>query len=193
MADPRVLIGYHTVQGQAAKIAERIAQVLRDDAVSVDVASLDSAPPPEGYDAVVLGDSIHVVKHSRELKRYLRDHEELLAGLHTALFQVSLTSTNPDEEHTATARSLVQDLLDDTGFDPDVVGMFAGNLAYTRYGWLKKRAMRAIVKREGGSLDMSHDHEYTDWDAVEHFAHDVASLARTGVAGPGTDDEQGSS
>lgn len=179
MSEPKVLVAFHSVQGQAAKIAERIAQVLRDEGASVEVAAVESALAPDGYDAVVLGDSIHEVHHSRELKRYLRDHASALDSVHTALFQVSLTSTNPDEEHTDTARSMVQELLDDTGFDPDIVGMFAGNLAYTKYGWFKKRLMRAIVKREGGSLDMTQDHEYTDWDAVEHFAHDIAALART--------------
>jgi len=52
----------------------------------------------------------------------------VLDKLPTALFQVSLTSANPDDEHTATAQSLVQELPDGTGFDPDLVGLFAGPL-----------------------------------------------------------------
>ena len=56
--------------------------------------------------------------------------------------------------------------MERTGFDPDAVGLFAGALVYTQYGWLKRHLMRSIVKREGGDLDMSKDYEYTDWDAV---------------------------
>lgn len=182
MTEPRVLIVFHTVEGQTTKIAERIASVLRDEGASVDMRAAESAPAPEGYDVVVVGDSIHVVHHSRDLKRYLRDHSDALEATPTALFQVSLTSANPDDEHTATAHGLVQELLDETGFDPDVVGLFAGNLAYTQYGWLKKRVVRAIVKREGGSLDMSQDHEYTDWDAVERFGREFAELVRSSRA-----------
>ena len=96
----------------------------------------------------------------------------------SALFQVSLTSANPDADHTATAHALVEDLLQRTGFDPDAVGLFAGALVYTQYGWLKRHVMRAIVKREGGDLDMSRDYEYTDWAAVERFAEDIDRLVR---------------
>ena len=97
----------------------------------------------------------------------------------SALFQVSLTSANPDVEHTDTAHALVEDLLKRTGFDPDAVGLFAGALVYTQYGWFKRRVMRAIVKREGGDLDMSCDYEYTDWAAVERFAEDIDHLVRS--------------
>ena len=54
--------------------------------------------------------------------------------------------------------------------------MFAGALLYTRYGWVKRHLMRAIARHEGGDVDTSRDHDYTDWDAVEHFAGDVAAM-----------------
>ena len=112
-----------------------------------------------------------------QLVHYLKEHASALNEMPTALFQVSLTSTNPDEEHTATAQAMVHELLGKTGFEPDIVGLFAGALVYTQYGWFKRRVMRAIVKREGGDTDMSHDYEYTDWKAVEQFARDVDALA----------------
>ena len=102
---------------------------------------------------------------------------DALTAMPTALFQVSLTSANPDEAHTATAHGLVQELLDETGFAPDIVAMFAGALVYTQYGWLKGRVIRAIVKREDGDTDMSRDYEYTDWDAVDAFGTDLVALA----------------
>ena len=173
---PSVLVVFHTSEGQTAKIAERIATVLHGRGLAVDVSAVQSAPAPDGYDAVVVGDSIHVVKHSRAMIRYLEEHAARLDAMPAAVFQVSLTSANPDAEHTATAHALLQELLDRTGFDPDIVGLFAGALVYTQYGWLKRHVMRAIVKREGGDLDTSRDFEYTDWSAVEHFADDVATL-----------------
>jgi len=93
------------------------------------------------------------------------------------LVQVSLTSTNPDEEHTVAAQRLVHELLDHTGYEPDAVGLFAGALVYTQYGWLKRHVMRAIAKHEGGDLDTSRDYEYTDWNAVDLFAADVHEIA----------------
>jgi menaquinone-dependent protoporphyrinogen oxidase len=172
----KVLIVFHSGEGQTAKIAERVASVLRDGGAAVDVTRVETAPSSDGYDGVVVGDPIHVQHHSRAMTKWLRDHADTLRDRPTALFQVSMVSANPDEEHAAAAHVLVQKLLDDTGFDPDVVGMFAGALAYTQYGWFTKRVMRSIVKREGGETDTSRDYEYTDWDAVDQFARDIGSL-----------------
>ena len=60
--------------------------------------------------------------------------------------------------------------------------MFAGALVYTQYGWFKRRVMRVIARREGGDTDMTHDHEYTDWQAVEQFARDVHKLVQANAA-----------
>lgn len=178
----KILVVFHTSEGQTQRIAERVAGVLRELGDTVDVHDVTGAPVPDAFDAVVVGDSIHVVHHSKALTRYLHDHVVALNARPTALFQVSLTSANPDEEHTATAQRMVHELLERTGFDPDLVGLFAGALVYTQYGWLKRRVMREIVRREGGDTDMTHDHEYTDWPAVEQFARDVHAVVTTTTA-----------
>ncbi len=175
----KILVVFHTSEGQTARIADRVAAVLRDLGDEVDVHDVAGAPAPDEYDGVVVGDSIHVVHHSKALTRYLRDHVTVLNARPSALFQVSLTSANPDDEHTATAQGLVHELVERTGFDPEIVGLFAGALVYTQYGWLKRRVMRAIVRREGGDTDMTHDYEYTDWHAVEQFARDVDAVVRS--------------
>ncbi len=182
--DPKILVVFHTVEGQTAHIADRIASVLRAAGDTVDVAEVDEAPAPDAYDAVVAGGSIHAVHHSRQLVHYLNEHAAALNATPAALFQVSLTSANPDDEHTSTAQGLVHELLGKTGFEPDIVALFAGALVYTQYGWFKRRVMRAIVKRESGETDTTHDYEYTDWDAVEQFARDIDAFARSSVEHP---------
>jgi len=181
MTTAKVLIVFHSSEGQTAKIADRLADTLRNAGIEVDIELAEHAPAPTTYDGVVLGDSIHQGHHSRALERYIAHHADELAGQPVALFQVSLTSANDDAEHSATAHAMVHRLLDDTGLDPDMVGLFAGALAYTRYGWLKRRIMRRVVAAEGGDTDTSTDHEYTDWDAVAEFATDFAGLLASRV------------
>jgi menaquinone-dependent protoporphyrinogen oxidase len=176
--EPQVLIAFDTTEGQTEKIANRMADVLRGDGASVDLHTADSAPAPDGYDSVVVGGSIHVGKFGTALTDYVTANLAALNAMPAALFQVSLTSANPDDEHTAAAHGMLQAMLDDTGFDPDLVAMFAGAVVYTKYGWIKRRIMRSIVAAEGGDTDTRHDHEYTDWAAVDHFAHDVLAHAR---------------
>lgn len=182
MASPRVLLVFHSSEGQTAKIADRLAETLHHAGIEVDLELAEHAPPPTGYDGVVLGDSIHQGRHSRALTRYIAHHADDLADRPVALFQVSLTSATDDAEHSAQAHAMVHRLLDATGLDPDAVGLFAGALAYTRYGWLKRRVMRRIAAADGGDTDIAVDHEYTDWNAVADFATDVASLVQQPVA-----------
>jgi menaquinone-dependent protoporphyrinogen oxidase len=174
MSTSRALVVFHTVEGQSARIATAIATELYRRGVDADVWPAESAPPPSGYDGLVVGDSIHARHHSAELRRYLREHRDALRGRPVGLFQVSLTSVNDDADHTAAARELVEQLERETGLEPTVVAMLAGRLAYSQYGWLKKRIMRWIARREGGDTDMSEDYEYTNWDVVRAFAGDVA-------------------
>ena len=176
---PRVLVVYHSGEGQTAKIAERVVREMERSGALVTLAEASDAPPPTACDVVVAGDSIHVGHHSRQLVRWLERYEEELALVPVALFQVSLTSATDDDQHAAEAHRLAQQLLDATGLDPDMVGLFAGALAYTRYGWLKRTLMKRIAAQEGGDTDTSVDYEYTDWDAVDHFAADVVALARS--------------
>ena len=61
------------------------------------------------------------------------------------------------------------DLLRDTGVRPVTTGLFAGALAYTRYGWFLRRLMRRIAATDGHSTDTTADHEFTDWATVERF------------------------
>lgn len=172
----RVLVVHHTEEGQTAKIAARIAAVLTERGATVLSATADDDPTPDRFDGVIVGDSIHLGRHSRSLRRWLTRHGDQLDSIPTALFQVSLTSAHEDADHVAEAHQLLQRLLDGTGFDPDVVGLFAGALAYTRYGWLKRRMMHRIAAAQGDPTDTSADHEFTDWDAVDHFASDALTL-----------------
>jgi menaquinone-dependent protoporphyrinogen oxidase len=174
MTKPRALIVFHTVEGQSARIATAIATELWSRGVDADVWDASVAPTPAGYDGVVVGDSIHAQHHSKALRRYLREHHDMLARLPVGLFQVSLTSVRDDPEHTEAAQTLVDDLATEVDLRPDVVGLIAGRLAYTQYGWLKRRLMRWISRREGGDTDMTRDFEYTNWESVCSFADDVA-------------------
>jgi menaquinone-dependent protoporphyrinogen oxidase len=180
-AATRILVAFHSAEGQTAKVAHRVATVLRDAGATVEVADVADAPDPAGFAAVVVGDSIHAGRHSRALTRWLVRHAEDLSGRKLALFQVSLASATHDDAHWTEAHRYLQSLVDVAGVHPDAVGLFAGSLAYTRYGWFKKRLMRGIAERTGEPTDTSRDHEFTDWDEVEHFARDVFALVTTGA------------
>ena len=172
----KLLLVYHSHDGQTTKVAGHLALRLRERGLEVDDVEARHAPPPDGYDAVVVGDSIRLGRHSRALTRYLRRHREALWSVPVAVFQVSMTSARHDTAHDAEAHRLMRRLVEGTGLQPALTMTFAGALRYSEYGWVTKRVMRSIARREGNATDMTQDHEYTDWGAVDAFAAEVASL-----------------
>jgi menaquinone-dependent protoporphyrinogen oxidase len=177
----KILVAYHSYDGQTAKIAHHLGDRLRALDLVVDVVDAADAAAPDRYDVVVAGDSIRLGRHSKALVRYLRRHHDALGQLPLALFQVSMTSAREDDEHAAEAQRLVEQLVTKADLQPGVVATFAGALPYTSYGWITRRVMRSIARREGNATDTSCDHEYTDWSAVDRFADAVAALTAAEV------------
>ena len=175
------LVPYASTHGHTAKIAERIATVLRGDGIAVDVHDLraSDAPAPTGYEAVVAGGSIHHGRHQRELVEWARRHAAGLSLVPSAFFSVSLAAAEDSDEARATARDYLEDLEDAAGWLPDLRVSFAGALQYREYDFPTRLAMRLLMARGGHPTDIGRDFDYTDWDAVDAFARDCARLGRT--------------
>jgi len=175
-----LLVAYHSYDGQTTKIADHIAGGLRERGLDVDLEDVAHSPSVDGYDGVVVGDSIRLGRNSRSFVRYLRSQRSQLERVPCALFDVSMTAAGDDEEHHRIADGFVQKFVDRTGVHPGLVAHFAGALRYTRYGWITKRVIRSIASREGNATDTTRDREYTDWDAVDRFVDSI--VERMGAA-----------
>ena len=176
----KVLIPYGTTEGQTAKIAEVIAHVIQEmghEAEAVDIKRL-SHTVPDGYDAVIIGASIHMGKHDKRVVEFVQKNHDTLERLPSAFFSVSLAAHGDTQE----AEGYVDQFEDETGWHPDKVAVFGGALRYTHYGFVKRRMMKRIAGAKPGHLgtDMSRDYVYTEWDAVKRFAeHFADKLAPT--------------
>ncbi|WP_311173506.1 flavodoxin domain-containing protein [Halobellus ordinarius] len=180
------LILYGTGEGQTAKIAERIASTISErghEASAIDVRDRPDSFTLNVYDAVVVGASIHVGKHQDEVRDFVTENRDVLSGMTTAFFQVSLSSAN--EEKREEAAGYVESFVTETGWQPDRIGQFGGALRFSEYGFLKRLMMKRIAKDLLTENRQSKgDIEFTDWDAVDAFAADVAAFVegRLGVA-----------
>ena len=187
------LILYGTGEGQTAKVADRIAAAIGErghEVSAVDVRDPASPVALDEYDAVVVGASIHVGRHQDAVRDFVAEHREALAAVPTAFFQVSLSSAS--EEKREEAAGYVESFVAETGWHPDRIGQFGGALRFSEYGFLKRLMMKRIAS---DLLDEARapadDVEFTDWDAVDAFAADVAafvegrlSVASDGAEGP---------
>lgn len=173
----RIAVLYGTGEGQTAKVAERIADVLTDRGHASEPIDVESGDLAIGeIDALIVGSSIHLGKHHEGIVRFLDPDAGRLESRPTAFFQVSLSSAVDDPERRAEAARYVDELLESTGFRPDRVALFGGALRYSKYGFLKRAMLKRIAAEATGDTDTSRDYEYTDWAAVEAFANDVAAF-----------------
>jgi menaquinone-dependent protoporphyrinogen oxidase len=168
----RIYIPYSTGEGQTARIAEYIVDVMRahgHEADAADIRHSERAVPP-GYDGVIVGASIHMGKHDKHAVDYVRTNRAALEQLPSALFSVSLAAHGDTEE----AEGYVEEFERDTGWRPARVALFGGALLYTQYGFLKRHLMKKIASDKPGRLgtDLSRDYVYTEWDGVKRFAED---------------------
>ena len=173
-----VLIVCGSTHGHTQKIAERVAQSLRDDGavpIVVDAASA-SVVSPTDYDAVIVGASIHASHHQHEVVDWVKRHAITLSDMPSAFFSVCLASAEDTDESREAAQKYVDDFLDDTGWTPRKTAMFAGALQYLEYNFATRLLIRLMMKRAGHPTDTSQDYDYTDWEAVERFGHECASM-----------------
>jgi menaquinone-dependent protoporphyrinogen oxidase len=166
----KILIGYGTTEGQTARIADHLAEVIRSRGIEAQALDLKQSRDTglDGYDAVIVGGSIHMGKHEDYVVDFVRKNRLKLEGLPSAFFSVSLAAHGD----TANAEAYVANFEQVTGWHPAQVGLLSGALLYRQYGFIKRLMMKKIVSDKPGGLstDTSRDHVYTDWDEVKRFA-----------------------
>jgi menaquinone-dependent protoporphyrinogen oxidase len=166
----KLLIVYGTTEGQTRKIARYIENILQDAGHKVAIADATEEPPsPEGYDAILIGASIHVHKYQSAVTHYITHHLSALNKMPGAFFSVCLAVASDLEEEHREAIKITNDFLKQTGWMPLITTQIAGALKYTQYDFFKRLLMKVIAKREGHTTDTSKDYEYTDWNQVKQF------------------------
>lgn len=172
-----IYIAYGTVEGQTAQIAEYIAELIRAHGHMAEAADIKRSGDalPDGYDAVIVAASVHMGKHEGHVSDFVKKNRAELERLPSALVSVSLAAHGDAES----AEGYVEKFEAETGWRPAHVGLFAGALLYTHYGFIKKHVMKKIASDKGSlDTDTSRDYVYTEWDGVQRFTEEfLARLA----------------
>ncbi len=173
----KILVVYGTTEGHTGTVAKRIGAVMKEAGHEVhvpDARDLRGAALDQAYDGVVVGGSVHGGEHQSSVREFVRRHRDLLVRIPSAFFSVSLTAAYPDDEARQDVQAVVDRFVRETGWQPLRVEPIAGALVYSQYNFFLRHVMKLIAKRHGRPTDMTQDHDYTDWEAVERFAGDFA-------------------
>jgi menaquinone-dependent protoporphyrinogen oxidase len=175
---PNVLILYASKHGHTEKVARRMARALESDGATVQLHDAASPAPvaPYDHDAVIVGASIHAGSHQREIVDWAKAHHTTLSTMPSAFFSVCLTAADDTDESREATRRYLDELVEKTGWMPRKTATFAGALQYLEYDFATRLLVRLMMRRAGRPTDVSHDYDYTDWGAVDRFAHECAAL-----------------
>ncbi|MDT8438192.1 MAG: menaquinone-dependent protoporphyrinogen IX dehydrogenase [Wenzhouxiangellaceae bacterium] len=170
-----MLIAYFSGYGHTRKIAERLRERLAERGVEADTRPLDDSLDPEPYQRIVIGASIRNGKHKPPVHAFIRQHLELLKNRPSAFFSVNLVARKP-LKNTPETNPYTKKFIEQSPWQPDLLGVFAGNLDYQRYTFSDRNIIRFIMWLTKGPTDPNTNHEFTDWDEVDRFAERLAVL-----------------
>jgi menaquinone-dependent protoporphyrinogen oxidase len=170
------LLLYSTNYGLSKRICERIQESLAKRGNRAEVMPLTGgSADPNAFDAIVIGASIRHGKHSPVVLEFIRANKALLETKPSALFSVNLVARKP-AKNTPQTNPYLKRLVAQSPWKPKLLGVFAGELDYSRYGPIDKYMMRLVMWINKGPTDFATNVQFTNWDEVERFAGQVAQL-----------------
>lgn len=176
------LLLYSTNYGLSKRICERIRDCVKEGGGEATVQPLvGHEVDPKMFDAIVIGASIRYGKHGPAVLQFIRKNQALLESRPSALFSVNLVARKPSK-NTPQTNPYLERLVAQSPWKPKLLGVFAGEVDYSRYGPIDRRIVRLIMWITKGPTDLAAKVQYTDWDEVDRFARQVAQLTTGRVA-----------
>lgn len=179
----RPLLAFASQDGQAAKIAARIAASFEPAADRIDVATLGDEGEVRvaclGRPVVALVAAVRYGRHLAPAERFLDHYRRMEGAPPLALASVNLTARKPNKR-TLETNPYLKKLVARHRLSPAATAVFAGRLDYPRYRWIDRQLIRFIMLVTGGPTDGVSTIDYTDWASVDAFAAELGELAARG-------------
>lgn len=173
----RILILYSSSLGHTAKISRRLLSYLVETGHQVRLEPIENSASLNlaEFDKIVLGARIRYGHHAPEVVRFVQEHRQALEGVPSAFFSVNLVARKASRSTPQTNPYMVK-FLAQTGWQPTRQAVFAGKVDYPSYNPLQRLAIRFIMWLMKGETARDAVVEYTDWQRVESFAGQIASM-----------------
>jgi menaquinone-dependent protoporphyrinogen oxidase len=172
-----VLVAYASRYGSTAGIAEKIAEVLRDDGQSVVVQPVQDVREVAGYDAYVIGSSLYEFRWLKDATRFVRRHRMTLEQRPVWLFSsgpLGTAQTNDqgqDVREGAGPKELLELQLE---VHPVEHHVFFGALDPETLN-VGDKLIRRMMPR---GRELMPKGDYRDWAEIEEWATSIGSELR---------------
>ena len=106
---------------------------------------------------------------------FIARHQALLDARANAFFPVHVVARKPEKNTPETNPYLIK-FLKQISWKPKLLGVFAGRINYSMYGFMDRTMIRIIMWMTRGPTAADTDVEFTDWARVEAFAQQVGEM-----------------
>ena len=170
----KVLIAYATTEGQTRKIAEKIANQVRELGHVAELVDIDRKHRDidvDDFNAVIVAASVHQHDHQDAIEVFVDACRAALNTKPTMFLSVSLSAAF--DEGRREAQDCIASFIEQTGWTPSVSLPVAGALRNEGYDYFQQQILEHVVLKNRKVDHPEQDHEFTDWkalaDAVEAF------------------------
>ena len=170
----KILVSYATTEGHTRKIAQHVADRLVNAENSVELLDLTQANDIDlsRFDGAILAASIHMGHYQRGLSEFAAKHALALKTTPTLFLSVSLSAAGHDAKDWQGLEDIMADFTEATGWTPTRTEQIAGNYCPSKYDVFRRFIMRRIIMSKDDLADPDHDHDYTDWHALNRIVDD---------------------
>lgn len=175
----KLLILYGTGEGHTRKIATRMAEKATEQGYEAELVKGNKAAgdfSPEGFDAAIIGTSIHMGLHQISVRKLVKAHQAGFAKIPVAYFCVCLTAASDKSDDIKQVHKYIDEFKLYTGLQPRFTEAFAGALRYPYYNFIKRYMIKLVARKLGLDTDTKKEYEYTNWSAVDSFAERCLTL-----------------
>jgi menaquinone-dependent protoporphyrinogen oxidase len=182
----KAAVFYATREGQAQRVAERVASDLRAHLIDADVINVRTLRRPIDWPAYAIGfvvASVHAGSHEKEMIEFVTRSTAELTRLHAPFLSLTLSeagaalasnSVAQREAARADALRMIDEFVQQTGWQPSRCLPVAGALMYSKYNVIVKWVMKRIAHKAGFDGPTTRDYEFTNWRAVDQFVAESA-------------------
>lgn len=165
----KLLVTYASKYGSTQEVAEKVAAILREQGVAVDLLPARKVESLDSYSAVVLGAPLYIGHWHKDAHNFLERHREALLQRPIAMF--TLGPTQPEAQGWDDVRAqLDQELAKVAWLKPVAFELFGG-----RYDPAKLRFPDNLLTWLPTPLRDMPASDVRDWDAIRAWAADLAA------------------
>jgi len=173
-----LLIGYASVHGSTAEIAEYMGKEFLKRDFEVTVQNVAEVQSLDEYDAFILGSAIDAGMWLQGMSLFLERFEDVLKVRPLLFFIVCIRVMEPDGYEHVLREYVNHRVLDKLNLK--ALTAFAGRLDYSRTDWDERWTLAA--RYDGKSPPGGYDQDFRDWDKIHEWTSTAADILLSQVS-----------